>query len=137
MLFLPFDEGRIWATSYSREQLQGVRGFFRSLSEGINPLTVGGRTKTIELTGEAAAAFERPRGLDFSRNIFGWLKGTVGTQRQFRGQLRYTGSDAISSLAGSVLYTPQQLQMYRVGEWERLGVYGGTSLAVAWWLSDE
>lgn len=137
VLLPPFDEGRIWATAYSREQLRGFRGAIRSLSEGINPLTVGARTKTIELTGEAAAAFTRPRGTGFSYNVFGWLKGTVGTQRQFRGQLRHLGSDTISSLDGSVLYTAPQLRVFRAGEFERLGIYGGTGLAVGWWLSNE
>lgn len=137
VLLPPFDEGRIWATAYSREQLRGFRGAIRGLSEGINLLTVRARTKTIELTGEAAAAFTRPRGTGFSYNVFGWLKGTVGTQRQFRGQLRYFSSDTVSSLDGSVLYTAPQLRVFKAGEFERLGIYGGTGLAVGWWLSNE
>ena len=133
----PFDEGRIWATSYSRKQLTGIRGFFRSVSEGINPLSMGARTKTIELTGDAARAFARPRGFGLSYNLVGWLKGAAGTQRQFRGQLRYLGDDVISSLDNSVMYTNHQLRMYRLGELERLGMYSGGSAAIAWWLSND
>lgn len=137
ILLPPFDEGRIWATAYSREQLKGFRGMFRSLTEGINPLTVGIRTHTIELTGEVAAAFARPRGIGFSHNVFGWLKGTVGTQRQFRGQLRFIDNSTISSLDGAVYYTGAQMRMLRAGEWTRMGLYGGTGIAVGWWLSNE
>ncbi|MFN9642336.1 MAG: RHS repeat-associated core domain-containing protein [Pirellula sp.] len=128
-----FDEGRIWATAYSREQLSGVNGVFRLLSDGINPITFRARTKTIELTGEAANEFARPYGRTFSHNVFGWLKGVSGTQQQFRGRLKYVGNDVISSLDGSVLYTGHQMRSFRMGEWQRMALYGGTAGGLVWW----
>lgn len=144
-ILLPgFDEGRIWATAYLRDQLKGFWGAIRSISEGLDPRTIASRTRTIELTGDAAAAFSRPRGLEFSFNAVGWLKGTIETQRQFRGQLRYSGTGVISSLDGAVHYTGWQMTAFRIVELERIGIYGGgllgtyyaRSAITEWWNRD-
>lgn len=80
---------------------------------------------TIELTGEAAHAFSRPRGWPFSINPFGYVKGLFGTQQQFRGMLRYHGGNSISSLGGAQYYTTYQMTILRAGEFERAVLYGG------------
>ncbi len=44
--------------------------------------------------------------------------------------LRYDGQGVISSLDGAVLYTGWQMAAYRIGELERLTIYGGASVGV-------
>lgn len=116
------DEGRIWATPYSQQELQGIGGFLRKLSFGLNPFTK--RSYAVEISGEAAAAFKLPFGPEFSWNAWGWTKGLLGNQYQFRGTLPFSGGP-ITSLAGANGYSAAQMAFYRFGELTRFGVLSG------------
>jgi len=128
ILGFPFSEGRIWATRYAADELKGVMGVVRALSVGINPFRLPQMVRSIQITGEAAAAFSRPAGAAFSLNPIGWLKGIIGNQFQFRGTLPFSGG-SISSLAGAGNFTPWQMAVLRAGEIERFLGYAGLTAA--------
>ena len=130
ILMKPFDEGRIWATSYTPDQMKGIMGVFRRFRIGYkNPFA--GNLKHIRISGEAAAAFSKPVGTRFSWNLFGWTKGLT-PQYQFRGILSYSGKGVISSLSGSQGFTRNQMAAYRFGELWRMGLYGGGAAAAGY-----
>lgn len=116
----PFDEGRIWATPYTREQFTG----WRAALSGFRGKDLAQLTRTITITDEAADAFSLAFGPRFSWNPYGWLKG-FGRQYQFRGQLPYQSGMTIRSLAGASRYTFAQNVVFGLGELERLGIYSG------------
>ncbi len=126
----PFDEGRVWATTYTPEQMKGISVIFRAMSAGIEPWRLSKLTRVIEIGEEAAGAFGTPFGPGFSLNPIGWGKGILGNQWQFRGTLAFAGSP-ITSLAGYGSYTTGQMIVFRMGELLRFGIYTGTPVATA------
>jgi RHS repeat-associated protein len=122
-------EGRIWATPYTRAQLQGPLGILRRRSIGIDPFV--GITRTIEITDEAAAAFSRPFGFGFSRNPIGWTKGILGNQFQLRASLPYSGGRVIRDLTGAVYPTRVQLALYRAQEHALFLAWAGSGALAA------
>lgn len=121
----PFDEGRIWATRYTLDELQGARGILA----GIDPGTLAKMTRTIQITDEAASGFSLAVGPGYSLNPFGWLKAGGG-QYQFRGLLPYQPGEAISTLDAARYFSTGQQAIYRLGELERLGIYSSPPIGV-------
>jgi len=112
------DEGRVWATTYTRKELE--ESLLRRTSIGLTGGSIG--AQTIEITGDAAKAFSRPFGPRFSLNPLGWLK-ILGEQYQFRGTLRYVGGNVVSTLEGATRYGAAQMLYYRAHELARFGLY--------------